>query len=232
MKCRATAKCRWPGPRIAALLVPPLLVLAGLHRLALADIFSSWTDDSRARRGRPDPARPDHLFAAAGRASSLVVALIVSLPAVRRVMTPRFLQAATGCARWRGIISRPPARGCPHAEPHILIYASLADRQVELVAHDAIHQAVGEGPWNAAVAAVTRRHEGRAAGATASSRPSRSAARRWRRISRPMGRPGTCCPTPFSRHRLPQNNEGNVHETADMRRAMPAGACRRQPSRP
>jgi len=41
------------------------------------------------------------------------------------------------------------------AEPHILIYASLKDRQVELVAHDAIHKAVGEGPWNAAVAAVT-----------------------------------------------------------------------------
>ncbi len=30
----------------------------------------------------------------------------------------------------------------------------LADRQVELVAHEAIHKAVGEGPWNAAVAAV------------------------------------------------------------------------------
>ena len=40
------------------------------------------------------------------------------------------------------------------AEPHILIYASLHDRQVELVAHRAIHEAVGEGPWNAAVAAV------------------------------------------------------------------------------
>ena len=41
------------------------------------------------------------------------------------------------------------------AEPHILIFASLEDRQVELVAHEAIHQAVGEGPWNEAVAAVT-----------------------------------------------------------------------------
>jgi putative membrane protein len=41
-----------------------------------------------------------------------------------------------------------------HAEPHILIYASLGDRQVELVAHRAIHDAVGEGPWNAAVQAV------------------------------------------------------------------------------
>jgi putative membrane protein len=41
-----------------------------------------------------------------------------------------------------------------NAEPHILIYASLADRRVELVAHDKIHKAVGEGPWKASVAAV------------------------------------------------------------------------------
>src|ERR1700722_16423553 len=31
---------------IAAFVVPPVLVLFGLHRLALADIFSSWTDES------------------------------------------------------------------------------------------------------------------------------------------------------------------------------------------
>ncbi len=40
------------------------------------------------------------------------------------------------------------------AEPHVLIFASLKDRQVELVAHDAIHRAVGAGQWNASVAAV------------------------------------------------------------------------------
>ncbi len=37
---------------VAAFAVPPLLVLAGLHRLALASIFSSWTDESaRAMEG-------------------------------------------------------------------------------------------------------------------------------------------------------------------------------------
>ena len=54
-----------------------------------------------------------------------------------------------------------------HAEPHILIFASLADRQVELVAHENIHKAVGEGPWNAAVAAVVDGHEDRSGRATA-----------------------------------------------------------------
>ncbi|MCX7282377.1 MAG: TPM domain-containing protein, partial [Alphaproteobacteria bacterium] len=37
---------------LAGFLVPPLLVLAGLHRLALASIFTSWTDESaRAMEG-------------------------------------------------------------------------------------------------------------------------------------------------------------------------------------
>src|SRR5690348_14275334 len=30
----------------AAFVIPPLLVVAGRHRLALASIFSSWTDES------------------------------------------------------------------------------------------------------------------------------------------------------------------------------------------
>ena len=85
---------------------------------------------------------------------ALIVALVVSLPKVRRVMTPRFLKRhrVRQLARHHFVAS---GARLSHAEPHILIYASLQDRQVELVAHDAIHKAVGEGPWNAAVAAVT-----------------------------------------------------------------------------
>jgi putative membrane protein len=40
----------------------------------------------------------------------------------------------------------------------------LNDHQVELVAHQSIHQVVGEGPWNAAIASVT---EGMRAGTPA-----------------------------------------------------------------
>ena len=68
-------------------------------------------------------------------------------------MTPRFLKRHRVRQVARHHFAAAGAR-LTHAEPHILIYASLGDRQVELVAHDAIHQAVGEGPWNAAVAAV------------------------------------------------------------------------------
>jgi putative membrane protein len=138
---------------IAAFLVPPLLVMAGLHRLALADIFSSWTDETvRAVENLILRALSAYTLVQAGL--FLCVALIASLPRVRRFLTPRFLKRHRVRQVARHHFAASGAR-LSHAEPHILIYASLHDRQVELVAHHAIHDAVGEGPWNDAVAAVT-----------------------------------------------------------------------------
>ena len=136
---------------LAALLVPPLLVVLGLHGLALTDIFTSWTDESaRGTESLITRALTGYSLLQAGLFA--YVALIVSLPRVRRMVTPRFLKRH----RVRQVARRHfAAAGGRHEEPHILIYASWADRQVELVAHEAIHRVVGEGPWNAAVAAVT-----------------------------------------------------------------------------
>ena len=75
---------------IAALAAPPLLVLAGLHRLALSSIFTSWTDDSaRAMEGLILRGLSTYSLLQAGL--FVAVALIVSLPRIRRVMTPGFL---------------------------------------------------------------------------------------------------------------------------------------------
>jgi len=137
---------------IAAFVVPPLLVLSGLHRLAMADIFSSWTDESvRAVEGLILRFLSAYTLVQAG--AFLAVALVVSLPAVRRVLTPGVLKQHRVRQVARHHFSAAGAR-LSHAEPHVLIFASLADRKVELVAHQAIHRAVGEGPWNEAVAAV------------------------------------------------------------------------------
>jgi putative membrane protein len=139
---------------IAALVVPPVLVLAGLHRLAMADIFSSWTDDSvRSVEGLILRALSTYTLLQAG--IFVCVALIVAQPSIRRLLTPRFLKRHRVRQVARHHFAASGAR-LSHAEPHILIYASLNDRQVELVAHRSIHDAVGEGPWNAAVAAVTQ----------------------------------------------------------------------------
>jgi len=136
----------------AAFVAPPLLVLAGLHRLALASIFTSWTDESaRAMEGLILRALSTFQLIQAG--IFLVVAIIVALPSVRRAMTPGFLKAHRVRQAARRHFVAVGAR-LSDAEPHVLIFASLADRRVELVAHDKIHKAVGEGPWNASVAAV------------------------------------------------------------------------------
>ena len=137
---------------VAAFVVPPLLVMAGLHRLALASIFTSWTDDSaHAMEGLILRALSTFELIQAG--IFLIVALIVALPSVRRVMTPGFLKSYRVRQSARRHFVAVGAR-LSHAEPHILIYASLADRRVELVAHDNIHKAVGEGPWKDSVDAV------------------------------------------------------------------------------
>lgn len=137
---------------IAAFLLPPLFTAAGLNWLAQADLVSTWTDESaRATRGIILGALSSYTLLQA--AIFVIVAVIVAQPTVRRALTPRFLKRHRVRQVARHHFAASGAK-LGHAEPHILIYASLGDRQVELVAHQAIHDAVGEGPWNAAVAAV------------------------------------------------------------------------------
>jgi len=138
---------------IAAFILPPLLTALGWDWLAHVNLVSTWTDESaRATRSLILGALSSYTLLQA--AIFVIVALIAVQPSVRRLLTPRFLKRhrVRQVARHHFAASR--AR-LTHAEPHILIYASLHDRQVELVAHKAIHDAVGDGPWNAAVAAVS-----------------------------------------------------------------------------
>jgi len=138
---------------LAALGVPPLLVLAGLQRLALADIFTSWTDDS-LRAVEELILRALTSYALLQAAIFVVVALVGSLPAIRRLITPGVLKRHRVRMVARHHFAASGYR-LGHGVPHILIFASLADRRVELVAHKAIHDAVGQELWDEAVAAVT-----------------------------------------------------------------------------
>jgi len=137
---------------VAAFAVPPLLVLLGLHRLALGSIFTSCTDES-AHATEGLILRALASFELVQAAIFLAVALIVAMPGVRRAVTPGALKTYRVRQAARRHFVAVGAR-LSQAEPHILIYASLADRRVELVAHDNIHKAVGEGPWSQSVAAV------------------------------------------------------------------------------
>lgn len=138
---------------LAALVLPPLLVLAGLHRLALAGIFSSWTDDSVRAAGNL-LLRELSAYAVIQAGIFLAVAIVVALPRIRRSLTP----AALKKHRVRQV-ARHHFAGAGYkvsgGEPHILIFASWQDRRVELVAHEAIHKKVGDAVWDQAVAALT-----------------------------------------------------------------------------
>lgn len=137
---------------IAAFILPPLFMLLGLNWLVQTDLVPTWTDESaRATRGLILGAISSYTLLQA--AIFVIVALIVAQPRARRALTPRFLKRHRVRQVARHHFAASGAK-LSHAEPHILIYASLGDRQVELVAHKAIHDAVGDEPWNAAVAAV------------------------------------------------------------------------------
>jgi putative membrane protein len=136
-----------------AFAVPPLFMLLGLHRLALAGIFTSWTDDSaRAMEGLILRVLGTYGLVQAGLFVCIV--LIVMLPGIRRAMTPGILKSHRVRKAARHHFVAAGAR-LSDAEPHILIFAAMKERRVELVAHEAIHRAVGDTVWNQAVAAVT-----------------------------------------------------------------------------
>ena len=120
-----------------ALVLPPLLLVAGVH---------PWTWAVQESQGwNAVPASAQTLiseaigfYALAQTALFAVVALFVSIPEVRRALTPGFLKRhrvrRTAYAHFAstGLINAPNRTG-------VLIFASLKDRQVEIVADKAIH---------------------------------------------------------------------------------------------
>jgi putative membrane protein len=143
----------------AALILPPTLLVFGLQPWTLIDRYLpasgdvGWSIGGGAVATQTVVSGVLGAYALAQAALFALVALIVSIPAVRRPLTPRFLvrhrvrRMAYGHFASSGLAHAPGRTG-------ILIFASLQDRQVELVAEKAIHDAVGDEVWNAAVAAL------------------------------------------------------------------------------
>jgi putative membrane protein len=136
----------------AALVLPPVALLLGVRPLALAGDFGGWTAGQVAAQ--------DWLIAAVLAGYALTQAIlfvlvfsIVSLPPVRRALTPgplkrhRVHKAALDQFLATGLHAHADRTG-------VVIFASEHDRKVELLADDAIHQAVGEQAWQQATQAV------------------------------------------------------------------------------
>ncbi len=135
-----------------ALLAPPAAMLFGLQPW----LPSLWTNDwTIGQVGALDTLVAHRIAAYAVIQVVLfaVVAGIVAIPAVRRALTPSTLKRHRV---HRAALQQFLATGL-HANPErtgVVIYAAMVDRRVELLADDAIHAAVGDPAWNAAVEAV------------------------------------------------------------------------------
>jgi len=133
-----------------ALLAPPLALLAGLPPEALFPWAHDWSSGAGSGLSLSQVLEA---FAAMQVVLFALAAGLVSLPPVRRLFTPAALKRHRV---HKAALQQFLATGlhASAARTGVVIFASLHDRRVELLADDAIHEAVGEAAWNAAVAAV------------------------------------------------------------------------------
>ena len=144
-----------------ALLAPAVAVLAGWRPSLPLPWLHSW------QAGAPALAvQVEEALAAFALVQALVFGLVfalASVPAVRRALTPGVLKrakvrkAAASQFLSTGLAAAPDRTG-------VLIYASLHDRQVEVIADRLIHDKVGPDAWRDAVKAVEQGMKGGATG--------------------------------------------------------------------
>lgn len=146
---------------LAALVLPPLGLMLGFKPLALAEMVSGWAAAQAAETER-EILLALSAYAVVQAVLFAAVALIVSIPAVRRALTPAFLKRHRTSQSARHHFAALAARLGPDT-PYVLIYASRRDRRVEIVASKAAHRATGETPWRDAANVLTASlREGRA----------------------------------------------------------------------
>jgi putative membrane protein len=139
-----------------ALLTPPIALLLGLKpaaaaRALLQVVQSGW---AVGQAGALDAMIVSALVGYAVL-QALLFALVLGLsaiPAVRVMLTPHGLRREHVHARAMEQFAH--RLHATRASTGVLIYASLAERQVEVVADEAIHRKVAPGAWDQAVAAA------------------------------------------------------------------------------
>jgi putative membrane protein len=139
----------------AALVLPAVGLIAGLRPEGLfAPAMASWT---AAQGGSADAAVVPALIAYAviQAVVFVVAALVVSIPMVRRLLTPRSLKRERVHRLARELFA---VRGLhlPDTETGVLIFASMSERMAEVVADHRIAAKVAPEVWGDVVAALTQ----------------------------------------------------------------------------
>lgn len=138
-----------------ALLAPALLLVAGVQVTAPdVSMFGGWTADQVEDVGE---ATAKAALVGTLLMQALLFAgamLVVSIPAVRRVLTPRGLKRDRVRRRAEAQFLAKNLHAT-RERTGLLIYVSAYERMAELIADEAIHAQVGEDAWTAAMAALT-----------------------------------------------------------------------------
>jgi putative membrane protein len=134
----------------AALLLPVLALLAGFRPAVLTALFGGWSVGHAAAH---DAAIFSALatYVALQAAVFVAVALLVSLPPLRRALTPPGVKAA---AVRRAALEQFLAQGLHLTRDRtgVLIFAALAERRAEVIADEGVYVLAPQSVWNAVVA--------------------------------------------------------------------------------
>jgi putative membrane protein len=148
----------------AALLGPPIALVLGVRPgMILATMDGGWVaGHAHALEGAMTRAVIGYAVVQAVL-FGVVLLLVGALPWLRRLLTPGFVKREHVHARaLEQFAHRRHISGAPTS---VLIYASTAERRVEIVADEAIHQQAGEGVWaDAMQAALAKIRSGDAPG--------------------------------------------------------------------
>jgi len=135
-----------------ALLLPVLALLAGLRPAMLTALFGGWTI---GHTSATDGAILSALLTYSGLQAAVfvVAALVVSIPPIRRALTPRSLKIAQ--VR-RAALDLFLAKDLHRTRDRtgVLIFAALAEHRVEVIADEGIYAAAPHAVWDEVVADV------------------------------------------------------------------------------
>ena len=134
----------------AALVLPAGALFAGFRPDVLTRLFGGWSVGHAAAL---DAAIPSALstYIALQAVVFVVAALVVSIPPVRRALTPASLKAArVKRAAMEQFLSH--GLHVTRDRTGVLIFAALAERRVEVIADEAIYKAAPDVVWGEVVA--------------------------------------------------------------------------------
>jgi putative membrane protein len=137
---------------LAALVLPPVALALGFRPLALGDMFSSWAAEQSTHAAR-EVFLALGVYAIAQVILFAAVALVVSIPVVRRALTPSIMKRHRVRRMARHHFAALVARLAEGA--YVMIYVSRFDRMVEIVASESAGAVCDAAVWHNAASTLS-----------------------------------------------------------------------------